>query len=188
MRLKDVEDESDTDMDLNISLNRETCASYDVISTVSALHPCSISAVAITKNGKWIFTGGDDGFIRKYDTIPSLNGDSMLTNAAKIGLYDSIIKSGILVSAWDTEDTNSSLPPEDKPPISPVYSLAVHSDGVWILVGLENGSINLYTCRHEEGTCHHTFHRQTKPISAISISPDEKSFISGSQDKTIMVQ
>lgn len=27
----------------------------------------------------------------------------------------------------------------------------VHSEGIWILTGCENGSINLYTVRHDEG-------------------------------------
>jgi transcriptional activator SPT8 len=68
---------------------------------------------------------------------------------------DSITRSATLCSAWENEEKldereGTPLPPPTK--VSPVYSMDVHSDGVWLLTGLENGSINLWTVRIEEGT------------------------------------
>jgi hypothetical protein len=35
--------------------------------------------------------------------------------------------------------------------VSPVYSIDVHSDGVWCTTGTESGNINMYSVRHSEG-------------------------------------
>ncbi|KAJ3289243.1 Transcription factor spt8 [Borealophlyctis nickersoniae] len=71
----------------------EDCITYDILPYVSAVHPCNIYSLAATKNMRWIFTGGDDGFIRKYDFAASIGGSLMLTQTQKHGLVDSIQKS-----------------------------------------------------------------------------------------------
>lgn len=103
--------------------------------------------------------------IRKYDFVPSVNSDQMLTIQQKHGLVDSIQLQGVLISAWENEEfpinspktsipnvSTSSAPTIQQNPISPVYSMAVHSEGVWLLAGCESGAINLYTVRHDEGS------------------------------------
>lgn len=90
------------------------------------------------------------GFIRKYDTIASVNGGANLTGAQKHGLVDTIQKGGALISAWENEDGPGPTP-EDPPKISPVYSMDVHSEAVWLVTGNQTGNINLWTVRHEEG-------------------------------------
>jgi transcriptional activator SPT8 len=64
-------------------------------------------------------------------------------------------------------------------------SIDVHSEAVWCLTGLENGSIHLWTVRQEEGSCVHTYTAHAGPVSSIKIAPNEKSFLSGSWDKMI---
>jgi transcriptional activator SPT8 len=81
----------------------------------------------------------------------------------------------------------SEATPAPEPKLSPVYSVDIQSDGLWALSGLENGSINLVTVRHDEGKCHHVFWKHAAPVSILSIMPGERSFISGSWDKTIVV-
>ncbi|KAJ3390424.1 Transcription factor spt8 [Lobulomyces angularis] len=148
----------------------------------------------IVKTKDLVEMGGEDGFIRKYDFIPSYNGESLLTQTQRHGLAESIINAGILVSAWEVEDVvtppvGSTPQPTIETPvkqISPVYSIDVQSEGIWLLAGMESGAINLYSVRHEEGQCHYTFTRHKQVVSVIKISPDEKSFLSGSWDRQIL--
>ena len=81
-------------------------------------------------------------------------------------------------------DVASSMS-EDSNALSPVYSLAVHHQALWILSGLESGGINLQSVRHDEGkriTCLKG-HRST--VSVLTMTEDERSLLSGSWDKTI---
>ncbi|KAJ1546528.1 Transcription factor spt8, partial [Nowakowskiella sp. JEL0078] len=59
---------------------------------VLAVHPCSIFSICATKNMRWVFTGGDDGFIRKWDVISSFNGETPLSQTQRHGLVDLISK------------------------------------------------------------------------------------------------
>ncbi|KAI8899321.1 WD40-repeat-containing domain protein [Globomyces pollinis-pini] len=155
---------------------------------ISAVHNCGIYSSACTKNFKWLFTGGEDGFIRKYDIIASLNGESNLTGAQRHGLPDSITKGALLVSAWENEDgiAKSSNPEEpDTSKISAVYSLDVESKGVWAVSGTESGAINLWSVRHNEGKLQTTLKSHKGPVSSLRIAPGERSLASGSWDKTV---
>lgn len=74
----------------------------------------------------------------------------------------------------------------DGPAISSVYSLAVHSEGLWLLSGLESGGINLQSIRHDEGKLIHCLRKHTSAVSVLDISQDERSVLSGSWDKTVL--
>ncbi|KAJ3210071.1 Transcription factor spt8 [Dinochytrium kinnereticum] len=197
--------------------NSLTCSSYEILPYVSAVHPCSIYSVAATKNMKWVFTGGDDGFIRKYDFFASFNGEGVLTQNQKHGLVDSIQKGGVLTSAWELEEISAQplqvvhgdenavkkegdqQVPAPAPKVSPVYSLAVHSEAVWCVAGTEvvlaafttliiqSGNVNLYTVRHDEGQCHHVFRGHNRPVSVLVIDPLETALVTGSWDKKIIL-
>ncbi|KAJ3324464.1 Transcription factor spt8 [Boothiomyces sp. JEL0866] len=156
----------------------------EIVPTISAVHPCGVNASVATKNFKWIFTGGEDGFIRKYDTIASVNGGANLTGAQKHGLVDTIQKGGALISAWENEDGPGPTP-EDPPKISPVYSMDVHSEAVWLVTGNQTGNINLWTVRHEEGKLQHVLKGHKNVVSALKIAPEERSLVSGSWDKLV---
>lgn len=69
--------------------------------------------------------------------------------------------------------------------LSPVYSLAVHHQALWLLSGLESGGINLQSVRHEEGKRITTLKKHTSAVSVLALSQDEQSVLSGSWDKTI---
>ncbi|KAF9108736.1 Transcription factor spt8 [Mortierella sp. AM989] len=185
---------------------------------------------------RWIFTGSEDGYIRKYDFFASMNGKTMLTQGQRHGQVDSVTKAGILTSYWENEEQPNKLIPllgENGLPIagsssslglinsiemdldandvkressvdpgvtpaaqrasspeeskmSAVYSLDCHSEAVFAISGLESGSINLWTPRHEEGTCHHVFRQHSGPVSALKLTPDEQGFISGSWDHGVL--
>jgi transcriptional activator SPT8 len=70
--------------------------------------------------------------------------------------------------------------------ISPVYSLAVHSQALWLLAGTESGGINLQAVRHEEGKRIHYLKQHTSAVSVLNLARDERSVLSGSWDKLVM--
>jgi transcriptional activator SPT8 len=74
---------------------------------------------------------------------------------------------------------------DDSVTLSPVYSLAVHHQSLWLLSGTESGGINLQSVRHEEGKRITTLRQHTSAVSVLTLSQDEKSVLSGSWDRTI---
>ena len=70
--------------------------------------------------------------------------------------------------------------------LSPVYSLAVHREALWLLSGLESGGINLQAVRHDEGKLIHCLRKHTSAVSVLDLARDEKSVLSGSWDKTVI--
>lgn len=69
--------------------------------------------------------------------------------------------------------------------MSPVYSLAVQHQALWLLSGTDHGGINLQTVRHDEGKRITTLTKHTSAVSVMSLSKDETSLLSGSWDKNI---
>jgi len=213
------------------------CKTYDIVPNTVAIHPSGISSVAGTRHMRWLYTGGEDGEIRKYDFINSINGQSLLTQVQKHSFVESVTQSAVIVSSWENDEyvteeddylleqygkkkTGKGNDPnkkdeKDSPPVklskkelkleqefnneiqsqaeylyrkkSPVYSLDIQSQAVFGLTGFKTGTINLWTLRHDEGTCHHSFREHTGIVSCIKLSADEKSFASGSWDKTIKI-
>ncbi|KAF9432890.1 Transcription factor spt8 [Entomortierella beljakovae] len=219
-----------THVPLYIQPNILECRSFDIMPLALAVHPCNIYCMAATQCMRWVFTGSEDGYIRKYDFFASMNGKTLLTQGQRHGQVDSVTKAGILTSYWENEEqpnknapttgendsslagasssmdmdldtkvvkregsvepgTLSTVPrattPEESK-MSAVYSLDCHSEAIFALSGLESGSINLWTPRHEEGSCHHVFRQHTGPVSSIKLTPDEQGFISGSWDHNVL--
>ncbi|CAG8529239.1 7308_t:CDS:10 [Diversispora eburnea] len=176
----------------------DECKSYDIVPYVAAIHSCHIHSLDATRNMRWVFTGGEDGFIRKYDFFASISGKTLLTQNQKHAQVES---AGVISSYWENEeipvnpkpvvngtgDENTIQPDPPEYKLSPVYSLAVQSEAVWILSGLESGAINLFSVRHEEGRCHHVMRKHKSPVSILKITHDEKGFVSGSWDKTVLL-
>lgn len=164
-----------------------TARTYDVIPTMAAPQATSINAMAITPDLRYWMTGGSDGYIRKYSGIETINGKQLLTVAQRHPFVDSVVKAGALVSYWENEEAPSASggPAEDHI-LSPVYSLAVHSQALWLLSGTEGGGINLQSVRHDEGKRITCLKQHTSAVSALTLAPDERSVLSGSWDKKIL--
>jgi len=94
------------------------------------------------------------------------------------------VKAGVLMSYWDNEEPVAKSPGEE-PQLSPVYSLAVQSQSLWMLSGLESGSINLYSVRHDEGKRIAYMQKHKSAVSVLTLAQDEKSVLSGSWDKNV---
>jgi transcriptional activator SPT8 len=157
---------------------------YDIVPTMAAPQATSINAVTATPDFRYWFTGGSDCYVRKYDGVATVNGKTLLTVAQRHPFVDSVVKAGVLMSYWDNEEPVQKSPAEDLA-LSPVYSLAVQSQALWVLSGLESGAINLYSVRHDEGKRIAYLQKHRSAVSVLTLAQDEKSVLSGSWDKNI---
>ncbi|KAI5463928.1 WD40-repeat-containing domain protein [Mariannaea sp. PMI_226] len=162
-----------------------TARLYDIVPTMAAPQSTSINAMAITPDLRYWLTGGSDGYIRKYDGPGTINGRSALTVAQRHPFVDSVTKAGILMSYWENEEPTAPGRGEQEHILSPVYSLAVQSDALWLLSGLESGGINLQSVRHDEGKRIACLQQHTNAVSVLTLAQDESSVLSGSWDKNI---
>ncbi len=81
-----------------------TASVYDILPTIAAPHSTSINAIAATPDLRWVFSGGADGYIRKFDWVDTANGKVMLTVAQRHPFVDSVTKAGVLLSYWENEE------------------------------------------------------------------------------------
>lgn len=158
---------------------------YDIVPTMAAPMSTSINAMAITPDLRYWITGGADGYIRKYDGQGTINGKLALTVAQRHPFVDSVTKAGILMSYWPNEEPAAPGRSDQEHVLSSVYSLAVHSEALWLLSGLESGAINLQSVRHDEGKRISCLQKHTNAVSVLTLAPDEKSVLSGAWDKNI---
>lgn len=157
---------------------------YDIVPTMAAPQSTSINCIAATPDMRYWFSGGSDCYIRKYDGVATVNGKTLLTVAQRHPFVDSVVKAGVLMSYWDNEEPVAKNLGDD-PSLSPVYSLAVQSQALWLLSGLESGSINLYSVRHDEGKRITYLREHKSAVSVLTLAQDEKSVLSGSWDKNV---
>ena len=81
-----------------------TASVYDIVPTIAAPHSTSINSITATPDLRWAFTGGADGYIRKFNWLETANGKSMLTVAQRHPFVDSVTKAGVLMSYWDNTE------------------------------------------------------------------------------------
>jgi len=84
-----------------------TASVYDIVPTIAAPHSTSINSIAATPDLRWVFTGGADGYIRKFNWLETANGKSMLTVAQRHPFVDSVTKAGVLMSYWENNEDSS---------------------------------------------------------------------------------
>lgn len=161
---------------------------YDIIPTCTAPHSTSINTIAATSCMRWIFTGGNDGYIRKFDFFSSINGKIPLTVAQRHPFVDSVVNAMVLLSYWENKDQQlhtTSTPTHSLNKLSPIYCLAVNKQALWILSSLDTGDINLQTVRHDEGKILTTLKRHVSPVSVLKLSSCETNVLSGGWDKNV---
>lgn len=84
-----------------------TASVYDIVPTIAAPHSTSINSITATPDLRWVFTGGADGYIRKFNWLETANGKSMLTVAQRHPFVDSVTKAGVLMSYWENNEEHS---------------------------------------------------------------------------------
>ncbi|EHK42665.1 hypothetical protein TRIATDRAFT_293890 [Trichoderma atroviride IMI 206040] len=178
---------ADVDADTDDRIRPEVYSArlYDIVPTMAAPMSTSINAMAITPDLRYWITGGADGYIRKYDGQGTINGKLALTVAQRHPFVDSVTKAGILMSYWPNEEPAAPGRSDQEHVLSSVYSLAVHSEALWLLSGLESGAINLQSVRHDEGKRISCLQKHTNAVSVLTLAPDERSVLSGAWDKNI---
>ena len=87
-----------------------TAPVYDIVPTIAAPHSTSINSICAMPDLRWVFSGGADGYIRKFDWHATANGKAMLTVAQRHPFVDSVTKAGVLLSYWENEDSQSKSP------------------------------------------------------------------------------
>ena len=147
----------------------------------------------MSKGLRYLFLGGSDGYVRKFDFLNTVDGKLSLTIQQKNALVDSIVNAGILNSYWENEVPQSlskvkwqKQKSEYIPVVSPVHSLAVQNECLFILVGQETGGIVMQGVRYLEGTTSHYFKGHKSIVNHLLMNDDETKFLSGSWDKSII--
>ena len=90
------------------------------------------------------------------------------------------------VAHVEAKPSSALQDPEESLPLSPVYSLAVHPEALWLLSGTEVGAINLQSVRHQEGKRITSLIKHTSAVSVMQLLSDQRSLLSGSWDKVIL--
>ena len=167
-----------------------TAANYDIVPTIAAPMSTSVNTVCATFDTRWVFTGGSDGYIRKFNWVDSVNNKLALTVAQRHPFVDTVTKAGVLMTYWENWDVKSrygaSNSGSNSQVLSPVYSLACHSQALWLLSGTASGAIRLQGVRHDEGKEIGLLQKHTSAVSVLQLSSDERSLLSGSWDKTVV--
>ena len=122
-----------------------TLNSYTVEAICALPHPVPTHALASSFCMTHLLTGSDDGYIRDYDIFSAVNGKNFLSapQRAHSGVVEGTMKSGQLRFWWENPvqpgvSTLDTLPSrEEDAALSPVYSLAMHSDALWTLAGTD---------------------------------------------------
>lgn len=193
-----------------------SASGFDIVPYVAIPYGSLIHSMLFSSGPKWLFTGGEDGFIRKYDFASSIEGALQLTVLQKHSLVDTMSLLGVISSYWENEQpiardqlnkshTSVGAPLKRgkkkaeevssthyEPKLSPVYSLAVQKESLWLLSGLESGGITLQTIRHNEGSIKHYFQHGKKygqhssAVDVLQLNGDNDKFLSGSWDKKLI--
>jgi len=82
----------------------------DIMPALAIPTSTSTNAVCLSSGPKWLFTGGDDGFIRKFNLISSLKGEAPLTVAQRHQIVDSIDLGAVVDGYWENEVPQRQLP------------------------------------------------------------------------------
>lgn len=72
-----------------------TAFTYDIVPYIAAPQSTSINTFCATPCMRWIFTGGSDGYIRRFDWFGSINGRVPLTVAQRHPFVDSVTRVGV---------------------------------------------------------------------------------------------
>ena len=82
---------------------------YDIAPTIAAPHSTSINAITSTQDMRWVFSGGADGWIRKFNWVDTVNSKTLLTVAQRHPFVDSVTKAGVLMSYWENEEPSGEF-------------------------------------------------------------------------------
>ncbi len=120
--------------------DRKWPRSFTVEAICAIPHPVSTHALASSLCMSHLITGSEDGYIRDYDIFSAVNGKVFLTAPQRhhCGVMEGLMKAAQIKCWWENPaDMRLAPGPIEDPPLSPVYSLLMHSDALWSLAGTE---------------------------------------------------
>ena len=127
--------------------------SFTVEAICAIPHPVPTHALASSFCMSHLLTGSDDGYIRDYDIFAAVNGKVTLTAPQRhhCNVVEGNMKSGQIRCWWENPDLvnlQNGYPQGSETTVSPVYSMAMHSDALWALGGTNVRP--LYSRHHSE--------------------------------------
>ncbi|CAL9737994.1 transcription factor Spt8p [Monosporozyma servazzii] len=177
---------------LSMLQSAKIASTYNIYPTAAIPIQTHVNAMTVSKGLKYLFLGGSDGYIRKYDFLNTLQGKLSLTIIQKHSLTESVTNAGILTGYWANEmpqyerEVTMVGKSDYQPVVSPVYSLAVEDECMYMLSGLKNGGIAMQGVRYMEGSIIHYFKEHTQVVNLLRFNQGQDKFMSGSWDKRII--
>ncbi|KAH7889346.1 WD40 repeat-like protein [Phlebopus sp. FC_14] len=161
--------------------------SFTVEAICAIPHPVPTHSLASSFCMTHLLTGSDDGYVRDYDIFAAVNGKVTLTAPQRhhCNVVEGNMKSGQIRYWWENPDIGgpqTGYAQGSESSLSPVYSLAMHSDALWALGGTNRGHINLFTVRHDPGRLIHVLQGHRGPVSSLAIDHGERGLFSASWD------
>lgn len=158
----------------------------------------SVNALAVPSSCSSLLSGGSDGYIRRYAWYPSIRRKASGQQAPILRGYWENPSLQFLENQNFTDTSRARFGPASITGIVgsavAVHSLVVQQEELFALAGSAEGVINLFGVRVDEGQCRASLglrggngHQRNKPVSALSLSPDERSLISGGWDAQLLV-
>jgi WD40 repeat protein len=166
---------------------------FDIVDTLQG-HPQAIASLALSPNGKILYSAGADFKIRVWDLskeskgkyIGTIRGHDHLITSITLSSNGKILVSGSrdkTIKLWDARNGRELLTLRGH--IGYINSVAITPDGKTIITGSQDTTIKLWdSCTGQEIR---TLRGHTSLVDSVALSPDGKAIASCSWDTTIRV-
>jgi len=160
-------------------------------SRVRTGHTCLVSAVAVSRDGRFIVSGSWDRTVKVWDAqsgalLRSLGGHTAPVSAVAASPDGRFIVSGSwddTVKVWDAQ--SGALLRSLEEHTDWVRAVAVSPDGRFIVSGSEDRTVKVWDA--QSGAPLRSLGGHTGPVFAVAVSPDGRFIVSGSLDYTMKV-
>jgi WD40 repeat protein len=164
--------------------------------------PARLRCLAMSKDGKWLASAGEDGAVQLWDVATSKPGPKLVDHKDWVlclafsadgkqlasGSIDGTIKLWDVAAAKKVADLPFKTPPPAKtapPDPIPVHSLAFAPDGKALLYGGTDGPVHVIN--PVDGKLIRTLVGHTAPVTAIRFHPSGTLLATASKDRTVML-